>query len=167
MSFNLPSFGAGDQILVTGSYTQNAAWYSGLPDAMWGENGAVNGNGQQMALADTYYNAVSNTWETPNTWSVSAEFDHTFNPEFTASLEGSVGGVNWNGQNSASGGLERHHLACRRRRALRPRQEPRFRIRASLPECPDRPPNSFATAGAGYNGSASGAAARFEVTRSW
>ena len=28
-------------------------------------------------------------------------------------------------------------------------------------------PNSFATAGAGYNGSASGAAARFEVTRSW
>ena len=58
VSFNLPTFGAGDKFLVTGAWTQNAAWYSGLPDAMCGEHGAVNGNGQQMALADTYENPV-------------------------------------------------------------------------------------------------------------
>ncbi len=45
---NLPSFGAGDNFLVTGSYTQSAVWYSGLPDGMWGEDGEVNGNGQPM-----------------------------------------------------------------------------------------------------------------------
>ena len=48
MKINLPSFGAGDDALLTGSYTQSAVWYSGLPDMMWGENGQVNGNGQPM-----------------------------------------------------------------------------------------------------------------------
>ena len=100
IAFNLPTLGAGDQILVTGAYSQNAAWYSGLPDAMWGENGAVNGNGQAMAMADTYYNGIG--WQTPDAWSVSAEFDHTFNPEFTGSLEGSIGGINWGSGNSLS-----------------------------------------------------------------
>ena len=62
VSFNLPQFGAGDEITFTGAYTENAAWYSGLPDGMWGENGAVNGNGQQMALADTYFNPIGMAW---------------------------------------------------------------------------------------------------------
>ena len=48
VKINLPSFGAGDDALITGSYTQSAVWYSGLPDMMWGENGQVNGNGQPM-----------------------------------------------------------------------------------------------------------------------
>ena len=39
VKINLPSFGAGDEHILTGSYTQNAVWYSGLPDAMNGENG--------------------------------------------------------------------------------------------------------------------------------
>ena len=43
-------FAAGDDIFFTGSYSQNAAWYSGLPDAQNGENGQVNGNGQPMYL---------------------------------------------------------------------------------------------------------------------
>ena len=35
VKFNLPwRFGAGDDVLLTGSYTQNAVWYSGLPDVM-------------------------------------------------------------------------------------------------------------------------------------
>src|SRR5208282_3685004 len=41
VKINLPSFGAGDDALITGSYTQSAVWYSGLPDMMWGENGQV------------------------------------------------------------------------------------------------------------------------------
>ena len=45
-------WGAGDDVILTGSYTRNAVWYSGIPDAMNGENGQVNGNGQPMILAD-------------------------------------------------------------------------------------------------------------------
>ena len=71
MKFNLPSFGAGDDVILTGSYTQNAVWYSGLPDAMNGENGQVNGNGQAMFLADSYFNPLTNQWSTPRAWSVS------------------------------------------------------------------------------------------------
>jgi hypothetical protein len=58
---NLPSFGAGDDALITGSYTQSAVWYSGLPDMMWGENGQVNGNGQSMFMQDAFFNPITNS----------------------------------------------------------------------------------------------------------
>jgi hypothetical protein len=102
VSFNLPQFGAGDEITVTGAYTEHAAWFSGLPDAMWGENGAVNGNGQQMALADTYLNYDGKTWAKPKIWSVTSEVTHHFSPEFSGSLEGSYGQVRWSGTNATS-----------------------------------------------------------------
>src|SRR5271170_3388276 len=102
VSFNLPTFGAGDQFLVTGVYSQNAAWYSGLPDAMDGEKGAVSGNGQQMALADTYLNPSGFTFARPDIWSVSAEIDHHFSPEFVGSVEGSYGQVRWQGTDFSS-----------------------------------------------------------------
>ena len=95
VSFNLPTFGAGDKFLVTGTYTQNAAWYSGFPDAMFGELGAVSGNGQQMAIADTYENPSGNSFARPDMWTVSAEFDHHFSPQFVGSIEGSYGQVRW------------------------------------------------------------------------
>jgi hypothetical protein len=95
VSFNLPQFGAGDEITFTGAWTQNAAWYSGIPDGMWGEEGAVNGNGQQMAIADTYLNPDGVTWSKPTIWSVSSEVTHHFSPEFSGSLEGSYGQVRW------------------------------------------------------------------------
>jgi hypothetical protein len=94
----LPSFGAGDFFVLTGSYTQNAVWYSGLPDGMWGENGQVNGNGQPMYLADAFFNPATNSWDSPTAWSVSAWFEHHFSPQFYIDLVGSVGGVNWSGQ---------------------------------------------------------------------
>ena len=92
---NLPSFGAGDNVLVTGSYTQSAVWYSGLPDGMWGENGQVNGNGQPMYLADAFFNPLTNSWSKPTAWSVSALLEHHFTPQFYIDLEGSVGGLKW------------------------------------------------------------------------
>ena len=58
---NLPSFGAGDDALITGSYTQSAVWYSGIPDMMWGENGQVNGNGQSMFMQDAFFNPITNS----------------------------------------------------------------------------------------------------------
>ena len=33
----LPSFGAGDDFVLTGAYTQNATWFSGIGDGMWSE----------------------------------------------------------------------------------------------------------------------------------
>jgi hypothetical protein len=102
VSFNLPMIGAGDQILFTGAWTQNAIWFSGLPDAMYGELVMVSGNGQQMALADTYENPSGASFATPQAWSVSAEFDHHFTPEITASIEGSYGQVRWQGTDATS-----------------------------------------------------------------
>ncbi|HZZ60913.1 MAG TPA: porin, partial [Roseiarcus sp.] len=95
VKINLPSFGAGDDFLVTGSYTQSAFWYSGLPDMMWGENGQVNGNGQPWYAADAYFNPLTNRWSAPTAWSVSALLEHHFTPQFYVDLEGSIGGVKW------------------------------------------------------------------------
>jgi hypothetical protein len=101
VSFNLPQIGAGDQIMVTGSYTEHAAWYSGIPDAMWGENGAVNGNGQQMALADTYENPDGG-FAKPTIWTIQTELDHHFSPQFSGSLLGGYGEVHWSGTDATS-----------------------------------------------------------------
>ncbi len=95
VKINLPSFGVGDDFLVTGSYTQNAVLYSGLLDGMWGENGQTNGNGQPMYLADAYFNPLTNQWSKPTAWSVSALFEHHFTPQFYVDLEGSYGGLKW------------------------------------------------------------------------
>ena len=95
---NLPSFGAGDDFLVTGSYTQSAVWYSGLPDMMWGENGQVNGNGQPMYMQDAFFNPITNSWARPTAWSVSALIEHHFTPQFYLDLEGSVGQLKWSNQ---------------------------------------------------------------------
>jgi len=95
VKYNIPQLGAGDTVLVTGSYTQSAVWYSGLPDGMWGENGQVNGNGQPMYLADAFFNPLTNSWSKPTAWSVSALLEHHFTPQFYIDLEGSVGGLKW------------------------------------------------------------------------
>ena len=95
---NLPSFGAGDDALITGSYTKSAVWYSGLPDMMWGENGQVNGNGQSMYMSDAFFNPITNQWATPTAWSVSALIEHHFTPAFYLDLEGSVGQLKWSNQ---------------------------------------------------------------------
>jgi Porin subfamily len=96
VKINLPSFGAGDNFLVTGEYGQSATWYSGLTgEAMWGEWGQTNGNGQPMFLPDAFFNPLSNSWSKPTTWSVSGLFEHHFTPQFYVDLEGSVGGFSW------------------------------------------------------------------------
>jgi hypothetical protein len=95
VKYNLPSFGAGDDVIVTGSYTRNAVWYSGLPDAMNGENGQVNGNGQPMILADSYFNPLTNSFSTPTAWSVSGLLEHHWTPTFYTDLEASVGQLLW------------------------------------------------------------------------
>jgi hypothetical protein len=97
LKYNLPSFGAGDDVIITGSYTRNAVWYSGLPDAMNGENGQVNGNGQPMILADSYFNPLTNSWSTPTAWSVSGLLEHHWTPTIYTDLEASVGQMLWSG----------------------------------------------------------------------
>jgi len=102
---NLPSFGAGDDAILTGSFTRNAVWYSGLPDAMNGENGQTNGNGQAMILADSYFNPLTNSWSTPTAWSVSGLLEHHWTPTIYTDLEGSVGGIEWSNMNGSSLGI--------------------------------------------------------------
>jgi Porin subfamily len=99
VKINLPSFGAGDDVILTGVYSQNAVWYSGLPDAMNGENGQVNGNGQAMILGDAYFNPLTNSWSSPRAWSVSGLLEHHWTPTFYTDLEASIGGINWSNMN--------------------------------------------------------------------
>jgi Porin subfamily len=98
VKINVPQFGAGDNFLVTGAYTQSAVWYSGLPDMMWGENGQVNGNGQPMYMQDAYFNPLTNSWSKPNAWSLSFLGEHHFTPAFYIDLEASVGQLRWGNQ---------------------------------------------------------------------
>src|ERR1700733_4972186 len=98
-------FAAGDDILFTGSYTRNATWYSGLPDAQNGEQGQVNGNGQPMFLADAYFNPLTNSWSSPTAWSVSGLLEHHWTPTIYTDLEGSVGGIRWSGESGSVGGV--------------------------------------------------------------
>jgi Porin subfamily len=100
VSFNLPQFGAGDVIGLTGAYTKNAVWFSGIPDGMWGENGQVNGNGQPMYVADAYFNPLTNQWSNPTAWSIAGWAQHHFNPQWAASVEASYAELNWSGQGS-------------------------------------------------------------------
>ncbi len=100
VQFNIPSI-AGATVGLTGAWSQNAVWYSGIPDAMWGENGAVGGNGQAMAIGDAFYNG-NGTWATPDAWSISGYTQFVVNPQITLQLEGSYGEVNWSGQGADS-----------------------------------------------------------------
>jgi hypothetical protein len=93
---NLPSFGPGDNIQVQAVYTQNAFWYSGIPDGMWGENGAVNGNGLSMVAADAWSNG-DGTWATPDAWSVAVTMEHHFSPVFSLDPEFSYAHLHWSG----------------------------------------------------------------------
>ena len=173
VSFNLPTFGAGDKFLVTGTYTENAAWFSGFPDAMFGELGMVSGNGQQMAIADTYENPSGNSFATPQMWTVSAEIDHHFSPQFVGSLEGSYGQVRWTGtdfssvvsnSNSWLVGVVAHWI---------PVTNLDFEFETLYMQSQTQTPNGFIAGapGSGFNtsfqGRGEGFESRFEVTRNW
>ena len=120
VKFNLANWWSGgwwaptDTFLVTGAYSQNAVWYSGIPDGMWGggnngENGQTNGNGQPMYLSDAFFNPLTNQWAQPKAWSVTAILEHHFTPQFYVDLEGSVGQIHWSNQ---GGGCYGFGLAC-------------------------------------------------------
>ena len=89
MSFNFPNM-PGSVIGITGAWSRNATWYSGLQDGMWGENGAVNGNGQAMAIGDAFSNG-DGSWATPEAWSISAWANFAVSPQVTIGVEGSYG----------------------------------------------------------------------------
>jgi hypothetical protein len=100
-SFNLPAFGAGDKVAFQADYTKNAIWYSGIPDAMWGEAGGQlgwNGNGLGPSIGDTYYAGKvkgADVWATPTAWSASATFEHHFSPQFSIDPEAAYAQLNW------------------------------------------------------------------------
>jgi Porin subfamily len=96
MKFNLPALGPGDIIQVQGVWTRNAIRYSGIPDGIWGENGAVNGNGLPMVVADTWSNG-DGSFATPTAWSIGGTFEHRFSPAFALDPEASYANLRWSG----------------------------------------------------------------------
>ena len=109
VSFNLPQWGPGDVVGITGAYSKNAIWYSGIPDGMWGENGQVNGNGQPMYVADAYFNPLTNQWSDPTAWSIAAWGKHNFSPYWAISAEASYAQLNWN---NMGGGCNLFGFGC-------------------------------------------------------
>jgi hypothetical protein len=105
LKINLPALGPGDNFQAQASWTRNAAWFSGLPDAMDGEAQAfkgVNGNGLGPVYADTWSNG-DGTWATPTAWSVSALMELHFSPVFWVGPEFAYGEQHWSGLNAFSG----------------------------------------------------------------
>ena len=103
---NFPSLGPGDNFGIQGVWSRNAFWYSGIPDGMWGENGAVNGNGLAMVPADTWSNG-DGSWASPEAWSIEAFYEHHFNAQWSGALEASYAQVNWSGlASNIAGGTE-------------------------------------------------------------
>jgi hypothetical protein len=102
LKINVPSFGPGDNWQIQGVYTENAVWYSGIPDGMWGENGAVNGNGLPMVVGDTWSNG-DGTWASPHAWSIATTFEHHFGPTFSFDPEFSYAELHWSGLAVGSG----------------------------------------------------------------
>ncbi|HEY1940921.1 MAG TPA: porin [Roseiarcus sp.] len=104
LKFNLPMLGdPSDNVQLQGSYSQNAVWYSGIPDGMWFENGQVNGNGVMMPVADSYYvTAGSNSgrWATPTAWALTAIGEYHLGPNFAIDPEVSYGEITWSGLGS-------------------------------------------------------------------
>jgi len=94
--FNLPALGAGDKLSIDGVYTKNALWYSGIPEGLWGENGAANGNGLAMSVGDTY-SAGGGHWATPTAWSMAVISEHHFSDAFSIDPEVSYAQLNWSG----------------------------------------------------------------------
>jgi hypothetical protein len=68
---------------------------------MWGENGAVNGNGQAMAIADAFDNG-DGTWATPQAWSITGWAAFQVTPQVNLGVEGSYGEVTWSDTGPAS-----------------------------------------------------------------
>ncbi|MGO9773574.1 MAG: porin [Roseiarcus sp.] len=102
VKFNLPSIGAGDNIQLQGAWSENAVWYSGMPDAMNGDLGQVNGNGIPMPFADAFSNGLGQ-WATPTAWSIAATGEFHFGPTFFIAPEIAYGQLTWS--NSGYGAI--------------------------------------------------------------
>ena len=111
VSFNLPMLGAADKFALQGDYTKNAIWYSGILDGMWGENGAVNGNGlcrpgRRHLLRRSERCRRSRFWSNPTAWSIGGTFEHHFSPVFSLDPQASYAQINWS--NSHRSAFEQH-----------------------------------------------------------
>jgi hypothetical protein len=96
VTVNLPALGDTDKLSIDAVYTRNAIWYSGISDAMWGENGAVNGNSLAMSVGDAY-SAGGGHWATPTAWSSALLFEHHFSAAFSVDPELAYAQLNWSG----------------------------------------------------------------------
>jgi hypothetical protein len=105
VKINLPALGPGDNFQAQASYARNAAWFSGLPDAMDGEAQGfkgVSGNGLGPVYADTFSNG-DGSFATPTAWSVSALMELHFSPVFWVGPEFAYGEQHWSGLSATSG----------------------------------------------------------------
>ncbi len=170
VTFNIPNI-AGSMIGLTGVWSQNATWYSGLPDGMW--DGTPNDNGQGMALGDAAYNG-NGTWAKPEAWSVTGWAQFQVSPTVTLGAEGSYGEIRWSNLTNISmlsnskaflvGGIAHYD----------PVKNLDFEFELLYENTKTDQPVGYLPGGGpatgftnNWHGNADGFAARFEVTRSF
>jgi len=170
VSFNLPQFGAGDEITFTGAYTEHSAWYSGIGDGMWGLEWGQEAyqNGEQQAAGDTYENPTG-TWAKPKMWSASSEVTHHFSPEFSGSLEGGYSQIRWTGTDITSMVSNGDYWLAGVVAHWDPVKNLDFEFELLYSYSTTQQPNGFVPGATNpvWQKVGDGFAARFEVTRSW
>jgi len=169
VQFNIPSL-PGSSIGVTGAWSKSATWYSGLPDGMWGENGAVNGNGQAMALADAFYNGTPGTgWATPTAWSITGYGQFQVSAPLTLGLEASYGQNSWSGTTAGTLLYNSKSFIVGGVANYTPVKNLVFEFELLYQSTTNSQPAGFVSSAAvpTWQGSANGFAARFEVTRNF
>jgi hypothetical protein len=164
VSFNIPNM-ADSVIGLTGSWSRNAIVYSGLIDGMWGEEGAVNGNGQAMAVADAFSNN-NGSWATPEAWSVTGWTQFTVNPQVTLAFEGSYGELRWTGTDVRTMLSDSKSFIVGPVAHYDPVKNLDFEFELLYQNTDTTRPTALARRAA-WDGRSDGFAARFEVTRAF
>ncbi len=134
-------------------------------EMMWGEGGAVNGNGQQLALADTFYEGPRSVGDPDRLGRDWFLFDHHFSPQFSISPEGSYGEIRWSGDPAGVLTDGKTYIV-----GAVAHYDPVVNLDFELEllyqnSHSDRP--VALAAGLPWHSNADGFAARFEITRSW
>jgi Porin subfamily len=169
VSFNIPSM-AGSMVGLTGVWSHEAMWYSGLPDGMW--DGTPNDNGLTMIFGDAISNS-DGTWSKPDAWSVTGWAAFQINPQVNLGIEGSYGEVTWDNKTAVSTIYDSKAWLIGGVAHYDPVKNLDFEFELLYENVQNSQPSGYVAGlpGSGtttsWQGNADGFAARFEVTRSF
>ena len=170
VSFNLPQFGAGDEITVTGAYTEHAAWFSGIPDGMWGEERPGqrqrSADGHRRYLFQSEWHRTSHSGHLDDYRRKSPITSRRNSPDRS---KAAYGEVNWKGTNSSSVVSDSTTWLAGVVAHWDPVKNLDFEFELLYQRANTDQPNGYNAVASGHPwvSLGDGFATRFEITRSW